>query len=165
MHDTSGDTLLERLTRLERACRWWQIIAGTMVVLFAIVGLMGAVGRQTVDGTDEVRARAFVLVDRDGKPRMDLRVARNDSTHLVLLDREGLPRMSLNILTQGGADIVIRDQQSLPRVALSVVPDGRPGLSMYDAEGTARVSLGLLPDGQTRLVLYDQGGRLRWVTP
>ncbi len=165
MHDPLRDTVLERLTRLERVSRWWQVIGGIAVVLFAIVGLMGAVGKQEADATGEVRARAFVLVDRDGMPRMDLRVARNDSTHLVLLDREGLPRMSLNILAQGGADIVIRDQQSLPRVALSVVPDGRPGLSLYDAAGTARVSLGLLPDGQTRLVLYDQGGQLRWVTP
>jgi hypothetical protein len=165
MHDTSRDTMIERLTRLERACRWWQVIGGTAVVLFTIVGLMGAMGRQEVDAMDEVRARAFVLVDREGKPRMDLRVARNDNTHLVLLDREGLPRLSLSILSPGGADMVIRDQLGLPRAALSVVSDGRPGLSLSAAEGTTRAFLGLSPDGQTRLVLYDQGGQLRWVTP
>jgi hypothetical protein len=165
MHDTSRDIVIERLTRLERACRWWQAIGGIAVALFAVVGLMGAVGRQDVEGMDEIRARAFVLVDGEGKPRMDLRVTRNDSTHLVLMDREGLPRMSLNILAQGGVDVVLRDQLGLPRAALSVLPDGRPGLSLYDVAGTTRVSMGLSPDQKARLVLYDQGGQLRWFTP
>jgi hypothetical protein len=165
MHDASRDSMINRLARLERAYRWWQIIGSTALVLFAVVMLMGATGQTEREETEEVRARAFVLIDRDGRPRMDLRVARNDNTHLVLLDREGLPRMSLNILAQGGADVVLRDQLGLPRAALSVLPDGRPGLSLYDAAGTTRVSLGLSPDEQARLVLYDKGGLLRWFSP
>ena len=165
MHDTLHATLHDRLTRLERACRWWRAVAGLAVALFALGGLMGAVVGQDLERADEIRTQALVLVDREGRPRMDLRVARNDSTHLVLMDREGLPRMSLNILAQGGADIVLRDQVGRPRAALSVLPDGRPGLSLYDANGTTRMSLGVLPDEQTRLILYDRGGRVRWLAP
>jgi hypothetical protein len=165
MPDTSHNPVIERLTHLERVCRRWQVVGSLALALLALVVLLGAVGRPDGETFEELRARAFVLVDREGKPRMDLRVARNDSTHLVLLDREGQPQLSLNILTQGGADLVIRDRLGQPRAVLSVVAEGRPGLSFYEATGTTRASLGVFPDGQTRLVLYDEGGRLGWVTP
>jgi hypothetical protein len=165
MHDTSHDPVIERLTGLEHTCRCWQVVGSMALALLAIVALLGAVGRRDGDEVEELRARAFVLVDREGKPRINLQVDGHDNTHLVLLDREGLPRMSLNILSQGGADLVIRDQLGLPRAALGVVPDGRPSLSLYDGAGKTRVSLGLFPDGQARLILYDQGGQLRWATP
>jgi hypothetical protein len=165
MTESTHDAVLQRLARVEQTIRRWQVVGGIAIALLALVALMGAVGRPDMEGGEEIRTRALVLVDRDGKPRMDLRVSRNDSTHLVLFDREGLPRMSLNILSQGGADVVLRDQLGLPRAALSVLPDGRPGLSLYDATGTTRVSLGLSPDEKARLVLYDQGGQLRWFTP
>ena len=165
MTESMDDTVLQRLAHLERARRWWQLTGGMMLALVGALGLIGATGGQDREGTAEVRARAFVLVDYEGRPRMDLRVAQNDNTHLVLMDREGLPRMSLNILAQGGVDVVLRDQLGLPRAALSVVPDGRPGLSLYDAAGTTRVSVGLSPDDKARLILYDQGGQLRWFTP
>jgi hypothetical protein len=165
MHNTSSDAVIERLAHLEQTCRWWQVITAIAVVLLAVVGLMGAIGRQDVEGLDEIRARAFVLVDKEGRPRMDLRVARNDSTHLVLMDREGLPRLSLNILSQGGTDVVLRDQQGQPRAALSVVPDGRPGLSLYDSTGTTRASLGIFPEDKAMLVLYDMRGQVRGFMP
>jgi hypothetical protein len=165
MDDASQTTVIERLTRLERACRWWRVVGSLAVALFAVVGLMGALGRQDMEGPQEVRARAFVLVDREGRPRMDLRVAPNDSTHLVLMDREGLVRLSLNVLSQGGADVVLRDQQGQPRAALNVVPDGRPGLSLYDMAGTTRVSLGVFPEDKAILALYDRNGQVRWFTP
>jgi hypothetical protein len=165
MTESTHDAVLHRLVYVERAMRQWQVVGSLALALLALVVLMGAVGRREVEAPEEIRAQAFVLLDREGKPRMDLRVAGNDSTHLILLDREGQPQLSLNILPQGGADVVIRDRLGQPRAALSVVADGRPGLSFYDAPGPTRVSLGVFPDGQTRLILNDQGGHLRWATP
>lgn len=165
MHDTAQGGIIERLTRLERAHRRWHVTGSLAMILVIGVALMGATGRQEGEEAADVRARAFVLVDREGRPRMDLRVARNESAHLVLMDREGLPRISLNVLTQGGADLVLRDQLGQPRAALSVLPDGRPGLSLYDALGTTRVAVGMLPDDQPRVILYDQRGQVRWVSP
>jgi len=165
MHDISRDRIIERLTYLERSYWWWQVMAGLALILITCVILMGAVGRQNGRETADIRAQGFVLLDREGKPRMDMRIAPNDSTHLVMLDREGLPRISLNVLTHGAADLVLRDQLGQPRAALSVLPDGRPGLSFYDALGITRVSIGILPDDQPRVVLYDQRGQVRWVSP
>lgn len=165
MTESTDDAASDRLTRLERAVRRWQVVGSLATALVAGVVLMGALGRPDRGETTEVRARAIVLVDPDGRPRMDLRVARSDSTHLVLMDREGLPRLSLNILTQGGADLVLRDQLGRPRAALSVLPDGRPGLSLYDALGTTRVAVGMVPDDQPRVVVYDPRGQVRWVSP
>jgi hypothetical protein len=165
MTESTHEAMLHRLAHVERGMRRWQVLGSLALALLALVVLLGAVGRPDGEVFEELRARAFVLVDREGKPRMDLRVARNDSTHLVLLDREGQPQLSLNLLPQGGADLVIRDRIGQPRAVLSVVAEGRPGLSFYEATGATRVSLGVFPDGQTRLVLYEQGGQLRWVTP
>jgi hypothetical protein len=162
--ESTGDAVLQRLTYLEQTVRRWQIV-GTLVIAFVAVGLMGAMAKSDVEGMDEIRARAFVLVDHEGRPRMDLRVARNDSTHLVLMDREGLPRLSFNVLPQGGADIVLRDQLGQPRAALSVLPDGRPGVSMYGPAGTIRVSLGVFPEDKAMLVLYDMRGQVRGFIP
>lgn len=163
--ESTADATLKRLTCLEQTVRRWHIV-GTIVVAFvAAVGLMGAMAKTDIEGMDEIRARGFVLVDHEGRPRMDLRVARNDSTHLVLMDREGLPRVSLNVLSQGGADIVLRDQLGQPRAALSVLPDGRPGISMYGPAGTTRVSLGVFPEDKAMLVLYDMRGQVRGFMP
>jgi hypothetical protein len=165
MHDMSRESVLERLTYLERCYRWWQVMGGLTIVLVTSAVLMGAMGRQDREETADIRAQGFVLIDREGKPRVDMRIAPNDSAHLVMMDREGLPRISLNVLTPGGADLVLRDQLGQPRAALSVLPDGRPGLSFYDALGTTRVAIGILPDDQPRVVLYDQRGQVRWVSP
>jgi hypothetical protein len=165
MTEPMDDATPDRLTRLEDAARRWRAIGSLAIALVAGVVLMGALGGPDSEVTAEIRTRAIVLVDPDGRPRMDLRVARNDSTHLVLMDREGLPRISLNILTQGGADLVLRDQLGRPRAALSVLPDGRPGLSLYDAVGTTRAAVGMVPDDQPRVVLYDPRGQVRWVSP
>ena len=165
MHDVSREKIIERLIDLERACRWWRVMGSLAIVLVAGVVLMGAIGRQEGGESADIRAQAFVLIDREGKPRMDMRVAQNDSAHLVMMDREGLPRISFNVLTPGGADIVLRDQLGQPRAALSVLPDGRPGLSLYDTLGTTRAAVGILTDEQPRVVLYDQHGQVRWISP
>jgi hypothetical protein len=165
MTELTDGAASDRLTRLEHAVRRWRALGSLAVALVAGVVLMGALGQPDREETAEIRTRAIVLVDPDRRPRMDLRVARSDSTHLVLMDREGLPRISLNVLTQGGADLVLRDQLGRPRAALSVLPDGRPGLSLYDAFGTTRVAVGMVPDDQPRVVLYDPRGQARWVSP
>ena len=112
--------VLHRLVHVERAMRRWQVGGSLALALLVLVMLMGAVVRTEVEAPEEIHAQAFVLVDREGKPRMDLRVARNDSTHLVLLDREGQPQLSLNVLPQGGADLVIRDRLNQPARRTSV---------------------------------------------
>jgi hypothetical protein len=165
MPDISRERIIERLTDIEQSYRWWQVMGGLAMVVVTGAVLMGAMGRRDGGETGDIRAQGFVLVDRDGKPRMDMRIAPNDSAHLVMMDREGLPRISLNVLTHGGADLVLQDQLGQPRAALSVLPDGRPGLSLYDALGTTRVAVGMLPDDQPRVVLYDQRGQVRWVSP
>jgi hypothetical protein len=165
MTESIDDAAPDHCTPLEHTVRRWRVMGSLAIVLVAGVVLTGALGRPDREETAEIRTQAIVLVDPDGRPRVDLRVARNGSTHLVLMDREGLPRISLNVLTQGGADLVLRDQLGLPRAALSVLPDGRPGLSLYDAFGTTRAAVGMVPDDQPRVVLYDARGRARWVSP
>ena len=113
-----------------------------MTALMVLLVALGATGTSVREEASEVRARAFVLLDAEGRPRMDLRVARTDNTHLVHLDREGLPCAALN-----------------------VVPDGRPGLGLYDAAGTTWAALGLFPKGAARLVLYDAQGQVHWSAP
>jgi hypothetical protein len=64
MRDISYDPVIERLTCLEHTCRRWQVVGSMALALLAIVALIGVVGRRDGDEVEELRARAFVLLDR-----------------------------------------------------------------------------------------------------
>jgi hypothetical protein len=157
--------ILQRLDHLRPQQRRWKPLGLVALGLLAVLAWHHSVASQSTTVLDELRTKAVVLVDKEDRPRLDLRVAANDSTHLILMDREGLVRVSLNVLAHGGADIVLRDQQGLPRAALSVMADGRPSLSLYDAAGTTRAALGLGTDGQSRVVLYQVDGTVSGMLP
>jgi hypothetical protein len=159
------DTIVRRLERLQRAHRRWQVIGWTAMALLGLIVLLGAMARQELDLANEVRTRALVVVDKEGKPRMDLRVAVDDSMHLALMDREGLNRISLSVLSHQGSHVMLMDQDGRARVGLSVLADGRPGLSLYDGAAKPQLRLGVFPDGTPGLALYDKAGKGLWSTP
>src|SRR6266511_4025849 len=135
-------TVMSRHTHAQQGLLWWMVLGLTTIVLLGLVGLMGAIGSQAVEVADELRARAFVLVDKEGKPRMDLRVAFDDGTYVMLMDPEGRPR-----------------------AGLSVAADGRPGLSLYDGQANPRVSVRVSPDGTPGLALFNRDGGVLWWAP
>lgn len=136
------DRLASRLTRLERAHRrrgWLNVVlmigfAGSIAVSGAII-LDPTLVRGLTDIGSEVRARRFILEDRQGGLR-----------GLWELDEEGTVRLS------------IHDASGHPRMNLAVLEDGAPGISFSDETERRRVVLGLLPDKTSTLVFADDGG-------
>jgi len=158
-------TVMSRHTHAQQGLLWWMVLGLSTIVLPGLVGLMGAIGSQAVEVADELRARAFVLVDKEGKPRMDLRVAFDDGTNLSLMDREGLTRISLSVVPNRGTYVMLMDPEGRPRAGLSVAADGRPGLSLYDGQANPRVSVRVSPDGTPGLALFNRDGGVLWWAP
>jgi hypothetical protein len=71
MTEPIHDAVLHRLVYVERAMHQWQVVGSLAMALLALVVLLGAVGRTEPEAPEEIRAQAFVLVDREGRPRID----------------------------------------------------------------------------------------------
>jgi hypothetical protein len=165
MDQPEVDTIIRRLERLERVHRRWRVLGWTLIALVGGVVLMGAMASQRQEVATETRTRALVLVDREGKPRVDLRVAADDSTHLALMDREGINRISLSVLSHQGAHVMLMDPDGRARASLSVLGDGRPGLSLFDGDARPQVRLGVFPDGKPAVAVFSRDGTARWSAP
>jgi hypothetical protein len=105
MSDSTVDILIERLDRLERGLRWWRILG---VIGWAALAASVAFGYVLVfrpagapDGQDdaesdtqefvedEVKARAFVLVDEEGRPRAALGMRPDGTPALAFSTEDG----------------------------------------------------------------------------
>jgi hypothetical protein len=106
MADVDLDALIRRLDRIERGLRWWRVLAviawsalasGVGLSLVFILSLSPGApvadqeeSDQSQDVVeDEVRARAFVLVDEDGRPRAALAMRPDGSAALAFSTPEG----------------------------------------------------------------------------
>jgi hypothetical protein len=137
--DERLNALERELGRMKRVNRW----------LLAVIGVIGVAGftALTVTGQEkrvptELRARAFILEDANGKERAWLRV-----------------------FTDGVPTLALFDASEKLRAGLSLLTDGSPGLGLYDANEKTRAMLTVLTDGGPGLALYDANGVLFWTTP
>jgi hypothetical protein len=105
MTDADVETLTRRLERLERGLRRWRVLGGiAWTALAAAVALIYVLAFQpagesetaaenapTPDGLveEEVRARAFVLVDDDGTPRAALAMRPDGTPALAFTGEDG----------------------------------------------------------------------------
>ena len=105
MIETDVEALTRRLDRLERRLRRWRIVGGVAwTALAASVALIYVlVFREIPDGDsaddsdsdaeavveDEVRAKAFVLVDEDGQPRAALAMRPDGTPALAFTNEDG----------------------------------------------------------------------------
>ncbi len=143
----SQPTLVERLERVERENRCWKIIGISVMTIIALALLMGA-ARPRVQ--NEVRARQFTLVNKEGKVRGLLGFSAVGSPTLLLFDNP--------ILT-------LFDSEQRPRARLAVESGGWPRLSLYDKGQRRRAALQVFPGGSPGLTLRDKDGKITWKAP
>jgi len=108
----------------------------------------------------EIRAKAFVLVDDQGRMRGLLSTA-NGNPSLVLSDANGNPRAAL-ILDKKGPALGLSDENNTLRAALSAFSPGS-ALYLYDATNKIRASISTAPDTESAMVLFDRAGTLRFM--
>lgn len=161
-NESTLDTLVPRLDRLERENRYLKL-AGTILLLALAAG--GAMGQAVAKAVPKVvEAERFVLRDTTGKPRARLSLLPDGGTGLTLFDQNGKARAGLGLLPDGWPALTLVDQNGKLRAKLSLLPDGRPALTLADQNEKPRALLSLYqPDGGPALDLFDQNEKPRAV--
>jgi hypothetical protein len=67
MNELTPTALKQQFDRLERSNRWWKTLACAAVAILGGVVLLGAMESRDIRAADEIRAKRFILVDREGK--------------------------------------------------------------------------------------------------
>jgi hypothetical protein len=123
-----------------------------------------------VDGgeavADEVRARRFTLVDRQGSCRGSLGLSADGSPALFLYDQRAQPRVELVLEAGGAANLKLQDGEGEVTAWLSVGANGSPSLYLRGAAHQQRLTHGhaeLCVDarGCPMLSLHDRNGKPR----
>ena len=112
-------------------------------------------------GTDEVRAKGFVLVDDEGRERAML-VMTKDGPALFLSDENGELRAGLAAY-KDGPGLALFDEEGEARATLVVGKHG-PEMSLFDETGKERTRLTATKDGPG-LSLLNAAGKIIWQAP
>ncbi|MFQ5691936.1 MAG: hypothetical protein ACE5IM_02680 [Nitrospinota bacterium] len=158
------DAVGGRLDRLERESRRWRALGIAAVAVLGLVALLGAKGTRVAD---EVRARRFVVVDREGRVRAALAVVVKEDVEkglgLALYDADGNRRASLGV-SRDGANVLLKDAGGRTRIALAVGRNG-PVLALYDANFKTRAGLAVFDGKGPTLLLNGPNGKPIWRAP
>ncbi len=143
---------------------------GGLVGAAAVLMLHGAPAKaqgagQRGDVRDAVAARAFVLLDGEGKERANLRVGEDGVSRLSMLDPAGKPRATLGVTKSGGASLILIDPSGESRATLMGRSDGSPVMALIDGGGQIRATLELRRDGSPVLQMRDAAGKSSWSAP
>jgi hypothetical protein len=149
-------TLAQRLTRVERACRYWKLVGFALAAVLTLLA-----GTAAVREVDTVEAEQFVLRDAAGSMRAAWTMRPDKTPGLCLFDEQGKPRLSLDLAPGGAPRINLFNSEGSLRAAMAVRPDGTPGFCLADPGGNVRLSLELGRDGSTGLNLFGDRDALR----
>jgi hypothetical protein len=125
--------------------------AGGFVAQVAVGGRPAAA--QDAQAPAAVQARAFAVVDADGRERGRLGLTDDGGVGLTLSDAEGRRRLALGSPTLADPAKVrwvlsLWDDKGTYRVLIAARDDGAgAGFGVWDANGTARFGLGAAPNG------------------
>ena len=174
-----------------------------LVLVAMVAGLVGGcVGTWTTGGGPaysgyadnmKVRARAFEVVDEDGRTRAVLMALADGNVVLALYGKEGgtdekQAQASLTVTPQGlaalgilGPDgnkgvmvghteegfpgLWVHDESRQTVALLGILDQGNPGLVLWDGNNTERVLVQVPPPGQATLAVRDENGNAVWAAP
>ncbi len=164
-HELQVDAIAGRLVRLERSNRRWKLLATIALALLGVGIFTGARGMTRPPVVDELRARAFLLVDDHGTPlarlgrlphgvlglgfyddgrhsRILLSVDDDGSSSLGLFGKAGRSGALLRASGTGGASLRLLDTNWKSRAVLATWPNGAPFLRFADQHGKDRILMG-----------------------
>jgi hypothetical protein len=161
MKNLLDESIAGRLDRIERSNRKWKLC--TLAALVG-AGLFGFLGAQPDRAANTITAKAFVVVDKDGRPRITIGVTEGQPL-LTFCPEEGPPRLYMGL--GGGPEpsskpfLNFRAKSGLPALGmgLGVDPeDGaeRPYFTLSDQHGRAKFLWGLQLDDKPYFWLTDK---------
>lgn len=160
MTEPTLEALTQRLERLKREVRWCRALGSAALTTVGLLVLLGATGAK---GAEEVRARRFLLTDKDGTIRAALGMV-DGSPRLEIYNQAGKRRIWLGVDANGLPGLLFKDKDERTRASLDVQPDGSPALSLADKDGKLQAVLGS-PEGTPVFELLDREGKVIWKAP
>jgi hypothetical protein len=100
-------------------------------------------------------AEQFVLLDKDGIQRAEMKVAADGTVHLAMYDGYKRDRGDFRVTRDGAAAIGFYDQSGSPRVLVGASISGRNGIAIYSTGGKQIATLAVDEGNQANLTLYD----------
>lgn len=155
------DTILQRLERLERENRRWKVFASVAALVCGCLLLLGAANSRGPHIAQEIRARSFVLVDKQGMLVAKLGQLPHGSLGLGFYDEGRKVRLLMGIETDGGSSVSVYGKDGRGSAVLMVEQDGATSLRLLDPRWRIRASLATWPDGSPFLHLSDRDGNNR----
>jgi hypothetical protein len=155
------DALTRRVERLERVSHRWQIVASAAVAVLGVVLLLGTTNHHPVSGGQEIQARAFVLVDQQGKPLARLGLLPHGALGLGFYDRGKQSRILLSVEADGSSSVSLFGKDGKGGALLAVSGSGAASLRLIDVNWKSRVALATWPNGAPFLQLADRTGKDR----
>ena len=155
------EIITRRLARLERANRRWKGLIVLGLTLVGILPLLGAGKHDETTVANEIQARAFVLVDRDGTPLARLGVLPHGVWGLGFYDQGKKSRIVLSVDSEGTSALSLLSKDGKGGMLLSASGNGTTSLRFVDTQWKTRATLATWPDGSPFLQLADREGRER----
>lgn len=155
MEHQKMDALLQRLDRLERENRWWKVLGCAAVGVLGFVMLTGATGSKVAD---EVKARKFIVVDKNGTKRGEFGMVAEGVMplmplgyiHLALFDKKyGKMRSTMGLVGDDSPHLYLNGKDG--QIYMEIEVDGSPRLTIQDNNGAKAIL------GQTKLVASQTG--------
>jgi len=136
-------------------------VVGGAIALASAQRLVGehASGQEKSQGPSTLSARAFNLVDAEGKTRITISVSKDGYAGVGIWDGQGKKRVVLGVAKDGSPGISFYDGNERQRGGLGFSTAESGGLGLYDSEGRLRASLGLDDRSNAGLTVYGKDGR------
>ena len=150
MSESFAQTLSARLDRFERSNRSWRHGFLVALTLLVVIGLAGAQGR---NAATTIEAQEIVVLDRNGKPRISLKVGDRGPI-IAFTSEDGHPRLLMG--TGGGPFqndapfLNFRSKDGMPRLLMGMSEDPfsseSPFINLCGKRGFTRLRMDLNPD-------------------
>jgi hypothetical protein len=164
-------TVMARLERVERENRRWKIVGCATLLLLGVALLMAATTSRV---PDEIRARRFALIDKNGKQRAVLGTSEasqemfsmpGESLHgggLTIFDSNGRLRAAMYVTAEGDAKFIAYDKTEQALARFGVLDSGAATLGLGGLDGKDRASIEVSGNAPA-LVFRDDSRRQRVV--
>ncbi len=108
---------------------------------------------------ESIEVRRITLLGEGRSRRGEWAVDRDGNVRLSLLDKQGRPRMNLTVLDAGSPGLSLSNPDGQRRAVLGLLPDGKSTLVFADDGGLPRAVLGLDPSlDAASIVFADANG-------
>ena len=142
MKEQDITSLRKRVDSLAREARYWRIIASAAFTGLVLIVGVGASIVRVGQVTDEVRARRFVLMDAEMRPRAVLGLMPDAAATLILTDAEGVPRVELRSDAAGASALHLYGTKRGVHAGLAPM-NGSPFFELFGSDGSTVLSVPL----------------------